>query len=198
MYNKVSIIFLIISTICINRAFAGNAAKIEVTSISMTAAKKLIVSERAKLMKFRVEASSIEPDRGQSFQLKTQERTLYIVSSTRSSSMDVPPTCSALLFNETKALISLIDTVGPNDDRRPWTCDNTKALSFSDNYPDGSLKIIVLYHATAPSSDRFIVPVVLKLSFIIPSLIIDEDLTNLFDDKEINSIKKARQIINHN
>jgi hypothetical protein len=164
----------------------------------MTAAKKLIISERAKLLKFRVEASNIEPDSDQSFRLKTKERTLYIVSSTRNSPMDVPPTCSALLFNDAKELISLIDTVGPNAERRPWTCDNTKALSFSDNYPDGSLKIIGLYLATAPSSEHFIVPVVLKLSFIIPSLIIDEGLTNLFDDKEINTIKRARQIINHN
>jgi hypothetical protein len=121
---------------------------------------------------------------------------LYFISSTHSTPIDYPPTCTALLFNESKILIGSIDVLGPKNDIRPWTCESTAALSFLDYYPDGSLKILALYLATALSSERFTVPVVIKLDYNKPSFSIDEALTGKFDGIEIETIKAARSIIN--
>lgn len=199
MQNKtLATLFMILSFISVTQANASekHETKAKVSLISKVLAKDLIANHIGNIKLKDMNTNGLEPDNGQHFKISTQSTTNYIMSSTRNSPRDYPPTCAVLLFNQSKNFVSIVDTVGPNNDKRPWTCESTEAISFSDYYPDGCLKIIALYLATAPSSERSIVPVVLKLDFNKPSLVIDEALTSIFDDKDIKTIKAARSILN--
>jgi len=170
-------------------------SKAKVSPVALDIAKQIILDQRAKIRLKDMSTNKIEPDNGQNFKIDVLGKEFYVLSATRNSPQDYPPTCAILLFDESKKFINIVDAVGPNDDKRPWTCEGTEAMSFADYYQDGSLKIIALYLATAPSSERSIVPVVLKFDTKIPSLKIDEKLTSLFDDRDITTIKAARNLL---
>jgi len=199
MQNKtLATVFLILSVIGTTQAHASEKyeTKTKLSPISKVMAKDLIANQIGNIKLNDMSTNGLEPDNRQYFKISTLSETYYIISTTRNSPRDYPPTCAVLLFNQAKNFVSIADTVGPNNDKRPWTCESTEAISLADYYTDGSIKIIVLYLATAPSSERTIVPVILKLDFNVPSLVIDEALTSIFDNKDIKTIKAARSLLN--
>jgi hypothetical protein len=189
-------IFLCLLVCCTAKSSAQekNKTKIKVASINIETAKELIANQIGKIKIDALSKQGPTPDNNQFFEITAQSKKFYIISSIRS----LPPdsTCAILLFNESKEIIGAVDVIGPKDDKRFWMCTNTEAMSFSDYYPNGNIKIVALYLATAPSTERFIVPVVLKMDLKNASLSIDEELTKKFDDVDIKTLKEARSILN--
>ncbi|MDA8140069.1 MAG: hypothetical protein M0036_15580 [Desulfobacteraceae bacterium] len=169
-------------------------SKIKISSISKELAKKLIDDQISKTKLKNLNDDTLKPDDNQNFQIHYQTKNYYLISSIRY----LPPdsTCSVLLFDDSKNIVDAIDVLGPKDDKRFWMCTYIEAISFSDYYPDGSLKIIALYLATPPSSEHFTLPIVLKMDLNKPSLTIDEELTSKFEDSDIKTIKEARSLLN--
>jgi len=196
MQNKI-LALLFIVVICSTQSFAaGKITKAKINPISTEMAKELISNQTDNIKRNNISPIGIKPDNNQCFRISMQSRDYYIVSTLRYSQR---PTCAVLLFNESKELVNLIDTVNPDNDEKPWLCDHAKAMSFLDYYPDGGLKIIALYIATAPSSDRFTDTIIIKLDFKKPSLSIDEFLTSKFNaDNYVETIKDARKVLKNN
>ncbi|MBT1070828.1 hypothetical protein [Pelotalea chapellei] len=160
-----------------------NKTQINVKPIDRAMTEKLIIS--------LVDNNDyIEPD-DQSFQLTIKPKIFYIISGTRESKIRANlHRCGILLFDEGGKVKSVFSTLAPKNDESFWTCDGTEAISFKDHYPDGSLKIIVLYNVTPPSNERFILPVILKFDLKNSSLGIDEDLTRKLKNVDITTIQE--------
>jgi hypothetical protein len=173
-----------------------NKPKIKTYPISDATAKIIIKNQTLKINLNDMRTNNLEPDSGQSFKVIINSRAFFIISTTRNSPQDYPPTCALLLFNDEMKFVSLVDTVGPGNDKRPWTCEGVEAISFSDLYLDGSLKIISLYLATAPSSERSIVPVVLRFDYHNLYLTIDDAITDKLENIDVDSIRKIRSFLN--
>ena len=191
---------IMIATACVFSCFQAFALespthKATVKPIDETLAKKLIRENTGKInLKNLTGADNIEPE--QSFKININSKDFYIISAHRKTPSDNNLfTCSVLLFDRFSMIKSSFDTMGNDDEKRPWYCDYVEALSFKDYYLDGSLKIIGLYRGTPPSSEHFILPVIMKLDFNKPSLVIDEELTSKLDGLDIDSIQGVRSYL---
>ncbi len=197
MRNKI-IIFTFFYIIISLKAFAVEQAnnKIKVKPMSVATVNKLIKDQidTIKLKDVNI-VNDIEPD--QSFEINTKYKVYYIIAGNRDSNDDLRNfnTCSILLFDKSGAIKSVLNTVGPENKKRPWACDYIEAMSFRDYYPDGSSKVIVLYNVTPPSNERFMLPVILKLDFNKPSLEIDEILTGKLRRADVNTIQEVRSYL---
>jgi hypothetical protein len=176
-------------------AFGNKPIKAIVKPVDETMAKSLIMSHPANInLKCLKDPNSITPD--QSFKISILSKVFYIISAQRETpSNNDLFTCSVLLFDESGAVKSAFDTVGNDERNRPWFCDHIEAMSFKDYYPDGSLQIIALYLSTPPSSERFMLPVIMKLDFDKASLKIDETLTHKVEDADVNTIQEVRSYL---
>ncbi|MCM0082525.1 hypothetical protein L4X63_13075 [Geomonas sp. Red32] len=138
-------------------------------------------------------SAEVEVDKDQSFQITVGPRSFYFLSALINSP-GMYRVCSIQLLNDYN-VIPVVDVIGPEIEKRPWQCEYVDALSFSDSYPDGSIRVIGLYYARAIKPPPFVVPVVLKLDFRNATLAIDEKLTDLLEKEEIETIKAARAFI---
>lgn len=192
---KTTIIFGILICLATNINAADNTApKVKIKAIKMDRVVQLLLKHG-----FPARSSSgiteVEPNGSQSFKVTTDSEIFYILSATHKAKKSFNSTCSMLLISEKLGVISTVDAVGPNEELRPWDCDSTSAISFSDRYTDGSMKMIALHFAYSATSG-FTVPVVLKLNLNKPSLEIDETLTKKFDREEVETIAAARAVLN--
>ncbi|MBT1070827.1 hypothetical protein [Pelotalea chapellei] len=191
------IIFTLVSILnCLNvLAIENPPIKAKVNPIDETIAKKFIRNNAGHINLKNLKSSvNIEPE--QSFKINIRSKDIYIVSAhRRTPSDDNLFTCSVLLFDQSGVIKSAFDTMGNDDEKRPWYCDYVEAMSFKDYYLDGSLKIIGLYRGTAPSSEHFILPVIMKLNFNKPSLEIDEELTSKLEDADVTTIQGVRSYL---
>ena len=151
---------IMIAIICVFSCFQAFALesptrKATVKPIDETLAKKLIRENTGKInLKNLTGADNIEPE--QSFKANINSKDFYLISAHRKTPSDNNLfTCSVLLFDRFRTIKSSFDTMGNDDEKRPWYCDYVEALSFKDYYLDGSLKIIGLYRGTPPSSEHF-------------------------------------------
>lgn len=189
--NKIILFLLIANMFCAANITNASATekpinKVMVNSISISMAKDLISNQLGKIKLDLIGVSRIEPDENnQSFKLSIYSKIFYIISTKRPSRTDqnYPLTCALLLFNESKELVSGVDTLGENLEASPWYCDGAEAMSFLDYYPDGNLKIIALYNGTPPSNEHFIDPIVIKLDVNKATLAIDKGLTDFLEEK---------------
>jgi PAAR motif len=163
-----------------------------VKPIVVAEAEKLVVKSPDEIATLIKTKNRVELYNGQFFKVTKQSRAFYIISGKRNSADDNPTTCTVLLFDQSGTVKSVFDVVGPDDEKRFWYCDYVEAMSFKDYYPDGSLKIIGMYRGTAPSSEHFILPVIMKLDFNTPSLKIDEELTSKLEDTDVKTIQGVR------
>lgn len=171
--------------------------RVNVTKINRTAAIGILKQYSSMLETGVKNTIELELEVDQSFKVTNADSVVfYVVSANHFSQKEPESTCTILLVNNEKSVVSAVNTVGPNEELRPWMCDGAEAISFLDYYADGSLKVIALYHATAPSSAQFTVPVVFKLDLNKPSLEIDERLTRRFDGKDVETIATARAVLN--
>lgn len=197
MRNNLNLIMLFcLFMLCSQQVLANEQVeqKNKVTSLSIDIAQKIVTNQLGVIKLNGMKKNTLELYNGQYFGINIKSKTFYILSTMRTSLPDDLPMCTVLLFDNSKNFINAVDILGPNDDR-PWTCDGTKAMSFSDYYPDGSLRIIALYNVTPPSNERFVLPIVIKMDHKNPSLLIDEILTSKLDDKDITTIKAARALL---
>lgn len=200
MQNKLIIKLLIclcISTGIQAHATNNNYLKANVSQISSDFANKLIKDQISRIVLNGLGTNKLEVYDGQYFKININKLNYYILSTTRIYHPEELTMCTVLLFDNTKRYINSVDILGPKDSR-PWTCDNTEAISFLDHYQDGSLKIIALYSVTPPSNETFILPIVLKFNFHTPVLTIDNNLTNELRGKKIKTIGGARSYLKSN
>lgn len=194
MPNKTLLICTFILLMC-QEVFS--ATKLEVKKISSSQSKKLVSSQADAICCRRIGCNGLVVSNDQAFKLTREDFAAYIISVTsRQHDPNYPASfiCSTVVFNEDGTLVSGAIGVGSNK-LRPWTCDTTEAMSFADYYPDGALRIIAVYAATAPSSERFIIPVVFKLNLEILKLVVDEKLTKLLDEGNVSTIPAARKLL---
>lgn len=200
MQNKLIITLLFCLCISIDtqaQATNNNHLKAKVSQISSDIANKLIKDQMSRIALNGLGVNKLEVYDGQYFKININKINYYILSTTRIYHPEELTMCTVLMFDNAKKYINSVDILGPNDGR-PWTCDNTEAISFLDNYQDGSLKIIALYSVTPPSNETFILPIVLKFNFHTPLLAIDNNLTNELGSKKIKTISGARSYLKNN
>ncbi len=197
MQNKIVILLTMVCIFFSSQVFAleNLTSKPKLNPISATMAKKLIRDHSGNInLKHLKGADNIEPE--QSFEISINSKRLYVISAHRKTpSDDNLFTCSVLLFDQSGAIKSAFDTMGNDDENRPWYCDYVEAMSFKDYYPDGSLKIVGMYRGTPPSSEHFILPIIMKLDFNKPSLEIDETLTRKLEDADVKTIQGIRSYL---
>jgi hypothetical protein len=193
MQNKPTIIILICLFIGVQAfAFEGRNNNVKAKRIDEAMINKLIGNKADNIILKNVgRIRNIRHDK-QSFEISKNSKILYVVPFNRDSGNGNSTTCSVLLFDSSGTIKSAFDTAGPDHASRYWACDYVEAMSFRDYYPDGSLKIIVVYYATPPSNERFLLPVILRLNFKKPSLEIDEELTRKLEDADANTIQEVR------
>lgn len=195
MLNKI-IFSTIVCFFCCHQAFAleNTTNKIKVKPVDAVMAKSLIISQMDNLKNIET-IRDIEPD-NQSFEININSKIFYIISGVRESKIKSNLyRCAILLFDWTGKIKDTLNSIAPSDDESVWTCDGAKAISFRDYYPDGSLKIIVLYNVTPPSNEYFILPVIIKFDFSKPSLKIDETLTRKLEGADVNTIQGVRSYL---
>jgi hypothetical protein len=193
------IILLIMVFVMSDVASASTLTKSKVTAAKVPSDKVavMVTKQLTKIAAKEIGTDDFMVVDDQTFLLSSNNTKMYLVSATHKPLTHEFPSnvaCSLLLFDSVGRIISALDLVGANH-LRPWTCDNPEAISFSDYYPDGNLKIIALYNATAPSSEHFYVPVILRMEFREPSLKVDESLTAIVTGKDVTTIKEVRALL---
>lgn len=179
---------------------ADQSASTSVPLITVSKLKKdlslqLIQSNSASLEKAGFTTAKLDPETDQIFSVSYKGKEYLVVPVSRESIRGISAfTCSMLLFTPEGKFIGGVDTLGSGEDR-PWTCDGVVALGFDRLYPDGSLGIIAIYEGTAPSSERFRLPLVLKANTSPPSLLVDEEKSKLLTRKNISTIKAAKNTL---
>jgi hypothetical protein len=185
--------FIVFMFMC-TQVFATETTTIKAIPLNHSTANQLIVQNFNNSKLSYLKTTKVEPD--QSFKINVNSENLYVISARRKTSSDTDlSTCSVLLFDQNGLIRNVFDTVGNDDDRRPWYCDYIEAMSFKDRYPDGSIQIIAIYLVTPYSSERFTLPVIMKLDYKRPSLEIDELLTRKFDGKNVKNIQDVIKLL---
>lgn len=176
-------------------AFNNMTSKAKVKPITESMAKKLIRNHKGKIYLNGLKKNDdIIPE--QFFEIKTKSNFFYIISAHRyTPSDDNLSTCSVLLIDQNGIIKTSFDTMGNDDEKRSWYCDCVEAMSFKDYYSNGDLKIIGIYRGTAPSSEKFVIPVIMKLDFNNLTLKIDEELTNKLEDADVKTIQGVRSYL---
>jgi len=196
MYNKI-MVFTLASIFCYFQVFAfeNPNGTVKVTPVGEAIAKKLIRDNAGNItLKGLKISDNIEPE--QSFEIKIGPKIFYIISAHRATPSNADLfTCSVLLFDAYGVIRSAFDTMGNDNEKRPWYCDHVEAMSFNDYYPDGASKIIGLYRGTPPSSEHFVLPIIMKLDFNTPTLEIDEELTRKLEDVGADTIRGVRSYL---
>lgn len=170
-----------------------NAKQVTVSRLNKAFATKLITRELTDLKQLGVITHEIEPEDGQIFEIHSAPKFYFLPTVSKSTTAETAPwVCSILLFNESKKIASAVDVIGVNE-VRPWTCDGVSALHFSSDSTGKNVRVIAIYSATAPSSERFSVPIVLMLDVTSSHLVIDESLTNKIGN--VDTIKKALRLL---
>ena len=196
-----SLVFLLS---CSWPCFAADQAKvsskrsehtIKTSRLDFGTASRLISANSMALGKIGFSAELLDPEKNHLFSVSAGGEKYLVVPVSRESKQGIAAfTCSILLFTEAGGLIGAVDTLGSGE-ARPWTCGGVTALAFADLYSDGSLGIILIYEGTAPSSERFQLPIVLKANLARITFVVDEQKTDVLVMKNVKTIKATRNFL---
>lgn len=178
-----------------DQSASTSAPLITVSKLKKDLSSQLIQSNSASLEKAGFITSKLDPEIDQLFSVTYRGKEYFVVPVSRESVHGISAfTCSLLLFAPEGRFVGGVDTLGSGEDR-PWTCDGIEALGFDRFYSDGSLGIIAIYEGTAPSSERFRLPLVLKANTSPPTLQVDEEKSKLLSRKNISTIRAAKNAL---
>lgn len=172
----------------------ASTISVAVSPLSKRLALNIVARNATQILKKGINNHALDPEKGQSFHFNYRRKEYSFISTTRQSATGISAfTCSLLLFDEKDVLIDIQDTIGVSESR-PWTCDGVSSIAFIDDRATSSLLILAMYIATAPSSERFTVPIAIRY---VPSIsfVIDESATKKMGDAKVKSIKAARKVL---